>query len=192
MKTRVILVTLMILLSSNVKAVESDIRVGYLPSLVNLGVDDPNGSTNTASEVQYLGAMAIYEMSRNDRLYAYITLYDFELDAGQNKIGQEVESTSLAIYYQSNFKLSRSFKPWLGAGAVINIASYTNRYDTDIDGYLLNNYADRDDTSVSLGLSASKEWEFNDSFSWGLNLEYLVPIGDTLEGFTVGVSLIYD
>ncbi len=191
--SKIVFIVLLLLASFSTYAErESTIRIGYSPRIINLSVDDPDGNTNSSSEAQYLGAMVLYEMSRNKRLYSYLALYDFALDPGVDKTGQDVESTSFGFYYQSNFKLSRSFKPWLGVGGVVNVASFTNRLTVDSDGYIENTYSDRDDTAISLGLSASNEWKLNDSLSWGINVEYLYPLGETLEGFTASLNIIYD
>ncbi|MCP5005400.1 MAG: hypothetical protein GY941_15905 [Planctomycetes bacterium] len=171
---------------------ESSIRFGYMPRFINYSVNDPDGSTDTASEIQALGGMIAYKLGRGSRIFSYMSIYDFDIDYGFNKIGQTVESTSFGIYYQSEFKFSRTFKPWLGLGGAINIDEFTNRADTDSDGFLLNTYPDRDGVYTSLGFLASQEWSISDSLSLGINFEYLIPISETFEGFSINFSLIYD
>ncbi len=171
---------------------ESSIRFGYMPRFINFAVNDPDGSTDTASEIQPLGGMIAYKLGRGSRIFSYISIYEFDLEYGFNKIGQTVESTAFGVYYQSEFKFGRTLKPWLGVGGTINIDEFTNRADTDSGGFLLNTYPDRDEIHSNLGLLASQEWKISDALSLGLNFEYLIPISETLEGFSINFSLIYD
>ncbi len=192
---RLLLITVLFSCIQSIEARDSgssSFRFGYFPKMVFFEVNDPDGKTDSASDFQYIGALITLKLERDTRLMSYIALYDFNLDAGFNQVGQSVETTSFAAYYQSQFKLGRSFKPWLGVGGVINIDEFTNRVDTDQDGFLRNTFKNRNETVPGIGLIASQEWELNDSISLGLNVEYLIPIGDTLEGLSVGLSVIYD
>ncbi len=170
---------------------KDEIRYGWSPSFVALSIDDPDGNTNSSSELQLLGGTVIYPLSRSTRTLVSLSLYDFELDAGVNKIGQGVESLSIAGSYQWKFKMSRKFKPWLGVGLNINMDELTNRHTIDQDGYLAQTYTDREETSIGINLGASHEWDISDGILMGLNIEYLIPLGESLEGFKIGMSLYY-
>ncbi len=185
------LILLLFAMQFNLHARENKYIYGWSPKVALLSVDDPDGNTETSSDAQLLSGFLFYSLDRDTRVAAIVTKYDFELAPGFGKIGQDVESTSIAIFYQSQFKWHRHFKPWLGIGGVFNFDKFTNRVTTDEDGFLVGSYDDREETTVNLGLIASKEWSISDTFELGLNIEYLVSLGDTLEGFTVGMSFLY-
>ena len=188
-----LLISLLLIASQSAIARQgNDLVYGYYPKMAFLGVDDPDGDTDTSSDLQAFGVVVLYKLERDTRIMATLNIYDFELSPGFNQIGQDVETTSFAVFYQSQFKLGRSFKPWLGAGPVFNIDEFTNRVDTDSDGFLNETFSDREETTIGLGLIASQEWELNDSFSLGLNFEYQIPLDESLEGFTIGFSVLYE
>ncbi len=167
-------------------------KYGWSPGYISYSVDDPNGSTESAGELQLLGASYIYPFSRTSRVLGAINIYDFDLKSSVTDVGQKVETISFSGYYQYRFRWSRTFKPWLGAGLVTNMDKFSKRHRVDSDGYLVESFPDREDTNLNLGLLASYEWDVNSSISMDFNIEYIMPLSNSLEGLKFGVSVYYE
>lgn len=167
-------------------------KYGWTPGYINYSVDDPNGSTESASELHLLGASYIFPISQISRIMGAVNIYDFDLKSSTSNIGQQVETISFSAYYQYRFRWSRNFKPWFGVGLVTNMDKFTKRHRVDSDGFLVETFPDREDTNMNLGLLASYEWDVNSSISMDFNIEYMVPLSESLEGLKFGVSVYYE
>jgi hypothetical protein len=165
---------------------------GYCPSVFSLDVDDPDGSTESASGVNALGFCAKYDMSKIDRLFFMVENFDFKLDASTSNIGQDIESTEYTVLYQRNLKLSRSLNRfYIGGGGFFGDFSTSSRYTVDSDGYLNESYSKRDDSDYGLALSVGADWEISSLFDLGANAVYQHSLNDGLSGFRLGITLFY-
>lgn len=168
------------------------LKFGWAPFYSpNLTVDDPDGSTDSSEEFSALSAMALYPFGRDDRWMVNLTQYDFTLDASQTHIGQDVQSITVAGFYQRRLRLSRYFKPWVGVGPQIEFSDKTARHTVDADGFLAQTFSDQDGMAYAVGLVASHEWPLTDHLDIGVNVEYLFSISDAIEGGSLGGMLLY-
>ena len=174
-----------------VGAAEEPKMIGWAPWFGSLSVSDPAGDTASEGVSLPLSAMFVIPGKR-DRRWVFTGFgYDFRLPASTTNIGQSVKGFSLAGWYQFRFRLSRSFKPWLGIGLQADMLDINARHKVDSDGFLAVTYPDRKETNYALVLNLSQEWNISHDFNLGVNAQYLASISDSLSGPLVGVSLLY-
>lgn len=185
------IVALLLMASINTATADEEIRYGWQGSYINFTIDDPDGSADSESEFNVMSVVMDYTLSRTSRILANLNLYEFDLDASTTKIGQHIETTSISSYYLHRFRWSRTFKPWLGLGLVVNMDDIDKRHRVDSDGFLVERFDDREETSIALGLIGALEFEIFDNWKTELFTEYQVPTSDTLEGLKIGFNIYF-
>jgi hypothetical protein len=123
-------------------------------------------------------------MGRDGRVLAQIYSDEVKLDASTTDIGQTVKNTGLQVSYQTLFRLSTAFKPWVGLGLGISNTSYTNRYIVDSSGYLAGTYQNREETNTNVVVNAADEWKVGESgnIGWLLQLGHSFNSDDNQAG----------
>jgi hypothetical protein len=166
---------------------------GYCPSFFSMDIDDPDGSTDSASDFNAVGLCAKYDPSNVDRFFFMFERFDFDLDASTSTIGQDIESTQYTLLYQRNLKLSRSLNRfYVGGGGFFGDLSASLRHTIDSDGFLNETFESRDESDFGLTLSVGADWELSESLDLGANAFYQHSLNDGLSGFRVGITLLYN
>lgn len=175
-------------------AVQADTKYGAGLIKGSYSVEDPDGSTDSASETAVVGIMAM-PMNRNFPAWRYwfqLGHNSFDLDAGVNEVGQDVTTTSLEAQIHRGFNVSSEFKPWLGVGLGVSLSDYEGRFTIDSDGFLADTYEDRSETNMFLVLNtgaASKK--LDGGFHIGVSLSQKVPFDDGVEATELNLFFLF-
>ncbi|ERS88338.1 hypothetical protein Q672_10805 [Marinobacter sp. EVN1] len=168
-----------------------DTSAGVSPAVMIYESKEPEGTTPTETAVYPLTLTATFDINRINRVMADFRYVDIEFDAGDDGVGATVEGYQLSTILQHQFRLSRNFRPWLGVGVVSTVFESTDRYRTDGDGFLLERYDDRDDTTLSGVANAALEWELSRDWILATEARYELPFGDGLQGYGVSAGVRY-
>lgn len=164
---------------------------GYTFRLASIDIDDSDGSASVSAEPEYLNLFYTDKIARDSRYYAELHYGEFAIDADGSTVGQDVTQTAIAVSYQARFRLTRSFRPWAGAGVGYSNAEFRNRHTVDSDGYLAERFSDRAVSGFFVVLNASNYWEYNDVFDYGAHLSLELPVDSDIQRFSGGLSLLY-
>lgn len=176
-------------MASPALSAEDEFRFGAQTSLNSYRVDDPAGTTAGGNGLS-LSGIALVDIGRNDRLMLNINKDAYKLAASTTDIGQDVSSFGGGLSYQSMLRVTRTFKPWLGAGVGYSSITYKNRYKLTPGGFSVP-MANRDATDIALLLNANSEWQFNNNWDIGLQAQLAKSISDKSSTFRVGVYVVY-
>jgi hypothetical protein len=179
---------------SPVQAKENIIDWGVYGKIGSYSVEDPEGSSG--SEVVFLpGAKVVFPISRRGRQFvAGVELIDFSLDASESDVSQDVKGYRIWGGYEHQFSISRNFKIWTGAGLALDSVSYENRYTIDTDGYLDEEFDDRDESNAGITLYALTMFDMGRSSVWhpGIGVYIDSPFGDGVKSLGGTVQIIFD
>ena len=176
-------------IASPALSADESFRFGAQTSLNSYRVVDPAGTTAGGNGLSVSG-IVLYDIGRNDRLMLNINKDAYKLAASTTDIGQDVSSFGGGLSYQSMLRITRTFKPWIGAGFGYSSATYKNRYKLTPGGFSVP-MANRDATDVALLLNANSEWQFNHNWDIGLQAQVAKSIRDKSSAFRVGVYVVY-
>lgn len=182
------------LLVSSVANAASDeaFRFGWMPLMSTYNVVDPNGPTAPGNGFSYLSGVLIADAGRDARVIGHLIYDKFSLAATTENIAQDVTRMGGNISYQTLLRLTRSWKPWLGAGIGQASETYKNRYRITPGGFSAPlAEPERTANNVFLLINTSTEWEFNKQWDVGFQLQYEHPISDGSRVFRAGIYLIF-
>lgn len=189
---RVLLLLAVFIILSGVSAVQAETKIGVAPGLIAFSVDDPDGDTESANAAAPLALAVVYDLNNRSRIFSTFTYLSFDLDAGTNRIGQEVTGYQLNVAYQHIIKFSYEFQFYLGAGLTYMSADFKNRYTVDADGYLASRYSDRQENIFGAALCLSKEWEIHPKVDLGFDVSYQHALqSGGVSGFKGAVTCFY-
>ncbi len=169
---------------------ESTARVGYAAGFSRLVVDDPAGSTAAKWAVQPFTLIYTDWLTSGLRYWAEVYYHTASLDAGPNKIGQDVSRSGARLSVQRGVNLG-GWSPWLGAGLVVSRDDYSGRHTEDEDGFLLSAYADRAETGVGLALQAVSEWPLSRQWDLSAKLEQVIPVSGGVGETALSFGILY-
>ncbi len=132
-------------------------NIGFGPTIFSLSPEDPDGSTESEFSVSLFNVFYLMDLGRDTRLFTNLSYIDYSVSASASDIAQDVSRYSVSAIYQTRFRPSRSFKPWLGIGLSFSSEEFTKRYTVDSDGFLLQSYKDRSDSGVALELDFTND-----------------------------------
>lgn len=173
---------------------KGDIEVGVGYGFASFEFKEPE-FTSDAESLDYVMASGSWSITHIDKIRLTWRQLDASVgggsDAEPNTNGLTVEGDQIVIDWQHNFRLSRYFKPWIGAGIVFNQYRSFDKFSTDSEGYAIAFYEDRDEQSFSVALSAALEYELFTGFSISPQIGYDLALGDGPSGLNAGVFLSY-
>ena len=140
-------------------------QFGYSPSAFFGSVIDESAGIADSEQGAILSAISatmVYRINRANSFKATLDYYIAEFDANDSFVGQDVSSISIAGTWRNKVIFSRYFKPLLGVGLSFDQSTYENRLTLDRDGFLSETYPDREDSDISILLSASLNFGDND------------------------------
>ncbi len=192
---RSVIVLFALLLSSEGMAaaigmLESTARIGYAAGVSRMTIDDPDGATKMAVEVQPFTLIHTDWLTRGLRYWVEGYRARATLDASDSDIGQEVNRTGLRLALQHNVRWGER-SVWLGVGIDAARRRYTNRYTIDDDGFLKDPYPDRSATAVGVSAHVMSEWALASHWDLSTKLEQTVPLSDGVVETSLAVGLLY-
>lgn len=190
---KIFLMVAVLVVSNVANAASSDaFRFGLMPTISIYTVVDPNGPTAPGNGFSYLSGVMLADAGRDSRVMAHLIYDKFSLAATTKNIAQDVTRTSGSISYQSMLRLTRGWKPWLGAGIGQASETYKNRYRLTPGGFS-SPLADQERSvnNVFILVNTSTEWQVNKQWDMGVNLQYEHPVGEGSQVFRVGIYAVF-
>jgi hypothetical protein len=169
---------------------ENTARFGYAVGISRLAVDDPDGSTKAAVDVQPITLIYTDWLPRGWRYWAEGYYIRATLDASVGDIGQQVSRIGARLAVQRNVQWGK-WSPWLGAGLDLSRNHYSKRYTVDSDGFLLNTYTDRSSTAVGITAHIVSEWALARDWDLSTKLEQVFPVNGGITETSLSVGVLY-
>ena len=167
------------------------LRYGVQTSLNSYRIDDPAGPTAAGSGLS-LSGIALVEFGRDSRVMINIDKASYSLAGSTTNVGQDVSSIGGGVSYQSLWRATRTWKPWIGAGLGYTSTTYKNRYIfTSPSMQFKYLYADRSATDIALLLNADSEWHYSRDWDIGLQAQLAKSISDKSSTLRVGIYVVY-
>ena len=192
MQMKAFIVLGFLLLAGSTSAADTKFGAGIVKG--NYSVEDPDGSTDSASETAVVGVMTL-PVNRNFPSWRYwfqLGHNSFSLDSGGSDVGQDVTSTSLEAHIHRGFNVSSEFKPWLGLGMGASLSDFENRHSVDEDGFLDETFEDRSETNMFLVLNGgAASTKLEGGFHIGAALSHKVPLDDGIEATELNLFFLF-
>lgn len=189
----IFLVIIFFLISDAANASTQDtFRFGWMPVISIFNVVDPNGPTAQGNAYSGLSGIVIMDAGRDSRLIGHLVYDKFSITASTINIAQDVSRTGGSVSYQTNLRIARGWKPWVGAGLGEVSETYKNRYRLTPSGFS-SPLADQERSvnNVFILVNTSTEWQVNKQWDMGVNLQYEHPIGEGSQVFRVGIYAVF-
>lgn len=160
-------------------------------SAYQLHVQDPKGSVNSARGINGLN---IYYRQVVRRDVAYVlegSMFETSASTGAGKISQSVHVAGMRLHLERKLRLSRTLKPWLGAGLGVFQQTFTDRRLADSDGFYQQSYPDRQRDALVLSVSLAHQWPISKHMRSGLSAMIETDAGDGVDRFSLTAQLWY-
>lgn len=168
-----------------------DTTIGVMPAAMNYVSQEPEGDTDREMVVYPLTLSATFNINRINRIVTDFRYVDFDVPAGKGGLGVTVEGYQFSTVFQHQFRLARNFRPWIGGGVISSIIETTDRFRTDNDGFLIERFDDREETSLAGVISTGLEFEITRQWHLAAEARYEMPFSDGLEGYGVSGGIRY-
>jgi len=165
--------------------------IGYAVGASRVSVDDPRGATEPAWALQPATLVYTARLMSGVRYWSEFYYYQAVLDAGTDRIGQDVERYGLRLSLQKSLPVSPRWINWFGAGIGLSRSNYTARHTVDEEGYLLERYPDRAENGATLLLNVASEWSLDRRWSLGVKLEQAIAMSGDAGGPLASLALLY-
>jgi len=189
-----VIIGVVVLMPPCVVYAKSSTRYGVGGNFARFSVNDPDGSTDTATAV-YLSGIMTTPLNRNNasmRVWYELNYRAFTLDPSETELGQKVKSFSLSATAQKAWGASSVGAYWAGLGGELGFDDYQNRHTVDSVGFLKKKYDDRTQTGIGLLLNAGMNLKKTQSgYFPGINVNYHIPFGDGIKGVGITVFLLW-
>lgn len=166
-------------------------KIGYSIGTSNVSIDDPNGATTDEWAAQPFNLIYTDWLFRDIRQWTELYYYKTSLEADDSNIGQNIKRLGLRFSLQKTYRLTQSWSPWFGAGVDLSNNKYSTRHTKDSDGFLIESFDDRDETSFSLLLNVLSEWSLQKDWTVGAKLEQTIPVDGDITEFTAALTVLY-
>jgi len=189
MKTACLLPIALTTLFSTNSFSSDEFNYGFYPSIGLYSVNDPEGKTEQKAVFQLIDVFAAYELYRDSRLYLEVALMDEKFEPSISEVGTKIKSTDFTVQYQWRYRVSKSFKPWLGIGGMFSNVKYTNRHLVDRNGYLAKEFEpiEQKETALSVSMMLENEIAFG-SIIYGISYKASLDDGRSGVSFNVGLQ----
>jgi len=169
-------------------------KYGIAGNLANLSVEDPNGDTDSTN-TSYLSGFVLTPLNRNQpsvRLWYELSYRSFDLDPSTTNIGQEVSSLSLSATIQKGWSSKMVDAYWVGIGGELNLDDYSKRLTVDSDGFINQQFNDRNETILGVLLNAGFNLpKTSGGYVYGFNFNYRMPIDDGINGISASFFVMW-
>ena len=167
------------------------VQFGFGTNLNLVSVNDRQGDTDSQFSAQS-GSIYVTDWFLGETRYLgelYISKYLFEAEG--NKTGEQVDSKGARFSVQYHGQHNKYFAPWYGVGIDISRTDFTKRHKVDSDGFLVREYDDLNKGSFNLIFNMMQSWSISADVDLGAKLEYSVPLGQTVNGFSASMLIIF-
>lgn len=164
---------------------------GYSIGAALVSVDDPVGDTDTVWVLQPVTLIYTARLWSSVRYWSELYYYQATLEAGLNKVGQDVRRYGTRLSLQKSLRVSPKWLAWFGVGVDISQAKYTSRHSIDSDGFLLETFSDREEIAAAGVINILGEWSLNRDWFIGVKLEQSFPDKGHVKESLATVTLLY-
>ena len=105
--------------------------------------------------------------------------------------GEDIQIYGIASAWQTQFRLTKSIKPWAGAGVSYSIIDISARHTVDSEGFLLKKLDDVSEQSTEVFLNVSNFWDISNRLGGGVVLRYMPRFLGDVSMFSVGVAVVF-
>jgi len=170
---------------------KSTAKIGYAVGAAYVSVDDPQTSKTDEWASQPLSLIYTDWMVTDIRYWASLYYLKANLDATNKSAGQDAERFGVRFSLEKSIRLTQAWAPWFGIGIDVSKAEYSVRHTIDEEGFLLETFPDRSETTAAVVFSALSEWSLARDWSVGLKLEQSVPVTGDISEFLTSVAVLY-
>lgn len=163
---------------------------GLLP-VVGLYKSSLDLDTEVTPAVNLLSGLLIINSGRSSRFWLQGQYHSLDFDGTKTEIGQTVSGFEVAVLYQSRFRLSRHFKPWLGIGLSIATLEFKDRFITDNQGFLAQRFDDTSETGIAVDLNFTTETDWFKDYDTGFSFRVSLPTNDVLAKVEAGFYITF-
>lgn len=171
-------------------AIADTFEYGWMPVI---GAYKSSLDTDTAviTAANALSGLLIINSGRNSRVWIQGQYHSLTFDGNETEIGQEVTGLEIATIYQSQYRLSRNFKPWLGIGASFSALEFKNRFLTDSQGFLAQTFDDQTKSGLAIDFNFTANTDWFDKHDSGFAIRLSVPVNDVLAKVEAGFYITF-
>jgi len=163
---------------------------GFLP-VVGFYKSSVDKDTEVLADVNVLSGLLIINSGRNSRIWTQAQYHSLDFDGSKSKIGERVKGFEIAMLYQSNFRVSRHFKPWLGVGISVATLKFKDRYIKDDQGFLDRRFDNKTKTGLAVDFNFTTETNWFDDYDTGFSFRLSVPTNDVLAKAEAGFYITF-
>ena len=138
-----------------------------------------------------LSGVLMINAGRSRRYWIQGQYHSLKFDGNETEIGQQISGFEIAGLYQSQFRVSRHFKPWLGVGLSFAALEFKNRFLTDNQGFLTQTFSDETKAGIAIDFNFTSEIDWFDQYESGVALRISVPMNDVLSKFEAGFYISF-
>ena len=147
--------------------------------------------TEVLSTVNPLSGILIINSGRSSRYWIQGQYHSLDFKGTETELGQSVSGFEVALIYQSKFRLSRHFKPWLGVGLSVSALEFTDRFITDNQGFLAQRFDDKKETGLAVDFNFTTETDWFKDYDTGFSFRVSVPTNDVLAKVEAGFYITF-
>ena len=163
---------------------------GFLP-VVGLYKSSLDLESDVLPAVNILSGLLIINSGRSSRFWIQGQYHSLDFDGSETEIGQTVTGFDVAVLYQSKYRLSRHFKPWLGIGLSVAALEFKDRFITDNQGFLAQRFDDETKTGLAVDLNFTTETDWFNDYGTGFSLRVSIPTNDVLAKVEAGLYVTF-
>lgn len=147
--------------------------------------------TEALPAVNFLSGLLIINSGRNSRYWIQGQYHSLDFEGAVSEVGESVSGFEVAALYQSKFRLSRHFKPWLGIGLSVAALEFNDRFTTDNQGFLAQRFDDVKKTGIAVDLSFTTETDWFKDTNTGFSFRVSLPTNDVLAKIEAGFYITF-
>ena len=155
-------------------------------------ISSVNDLDSTALNVGNLvSGVVIFESGRDSRVFVQAQYAKYEFPGTTLLIGELVKAYSISTIFQSKFRVSRNFKPYLGFGLGLKNEEHSNRYTTDTQGFLAQSFDDESIVNITVDANITDDIDLFKTIKTGWSLRYSQPVSDGLKTIEAGIYILF-
>jgi hypothetical protein len=163
---------------------------GWLP-VVGAYKSSLDTDTEVITVGNALSGLIIINSGRSSRVWIQGQYHSLDFDGNETEIGQEVTGLEIAAIYQTQYRISRHFKPWFGIGTSFTALEFKDRFLTDSQGFLTQTFDDVTKTGLAIDFNFTTETDWFDKHDSGFAVRLSVPVNDVLAKVEAGFYITF-
>ena len=182
------LIAILVLIPS--LAIADTFEYGWLP-VVGAYKSSLDIDTEVITVGNALSGLIIINSGRSSRVWIQGQYHSLDFDGNETEIGQEVTGLEVSAIYQTQYRISRHFKPWFGIGTSFSALEFKDRFLTDSQGFLAQTFEDETKTGLAIDFNFTTETHWFDKHDSGFAVRLSVPVNDVLAKVEAGFYITF-